>query len=69
MRTRPSELADLTAMQRPETFILPVSAARNKAREILDQFPQGGYMTVIENWRQLPDGYIEFAMRQLPIAD
>jgi hypothetical protein len=38
-------------------------------REILDQFPQGNYMAVVENWRQLPDGRIEFTMRHLPTAD
>jgi hypothetical protein len=26
-------------------------------------------MTVVENWRQLPDGQIEFTMRHLPTAD
>lgn len=46
-----------------ETFTLPVDAARLKAHEILKQFPQGGYMTVVEHWRQLSDGQIEFAMR------
>ena len=31
-----------------ETFRLPVEAARVKAREILSQFPQGGYLTIVE---------------------
>jgi hypothetical protein len=26
-------------------------------------------MTVVENWRQLADGQIEFTMRHLPAAD
>jgi hypothetical protein len=43
--------------------------ARRRARSILDQFPQGGYMTVVENWHQLPDGQIEFTMRRLATAD
>jgi hypothetical protein len=47
-------------------FTLSIEAARLKAREILDQFPQAGYATVVENWRQLPDGQIEFTMRHLP---
>jgi hypothetical protein len=51
-----------------ETFTLPVPAARVKARQILDQFPQGGYMTIVEHWRQLPDGQIEFMMRRLRTA-
>jgi len=52
-----------------ETFTLPLDEARAKARQILDAYPAGGYMTVVENWRQLADGQIEFTMRQLPTAD
>jgi hypothetical protein len=52
-----------------ETFTLPLHAARLKAREILNGCPVGGYMTIVENWRQLPDGQIEFTMRRLPTAD
>jgi hypothetical protein len=52
-----------------ETFTLPLHVARLKARQILDEYPAGGYMAVVENWRQLPDGQIEFTMRRLPTAD
>ena len=52
-----------------ETFTLPLHVARLKARQILDKYPAGGYMTVVENWRQLPDGQIEFTMRRLPTGD
>ena len=52
-----------------EKFTLTVEEARAKAREILKEYPAGGYMTVVENWRQLPDGQIEFTMRRLPTAD
>jgi len=52
-----------------ETFTLPLHVARLKARQILDEYPAGGYMTVVENWSQLPDGQIEFTMRRLPTAD
>jgi hypothetical protein len=52
-----------------ETFRLPLQAARLKARQILDAYPAGGYMTIVEKWRQLPDGQIEFTMRRLPTAD
>jgi hypothetical protein len=52
-----------------ETNTLPLNAARLKARQILDEYPAGGYMTIVENWRQLPDGQIEFTMRRLPTAD
>ena len=70
MLVRPRDLADrMSGLQQPETFTLPIDAARLKAREILDQFPQAGYMAVVENWRQLPDGQIEFTKRHLPAAD
>jgi hypothetical protein len=59
----------MSGMQPPETYTLPIEAARLKAREILDRFPRRGYMPVVENWRQLPDGQIEFTMRHLPLAD
>jgi hypothetical protein len=73
MANRPSDLATRmrTWDEEPadgfirETLRLPVEAARIKAREIIRQFPQGGYMTVVEQWRQLPDGQIEFTMRRL----
>jgi hypothetical protein len=76
MDNRPRDLADrITSRRKPDeallrvTFTLPVEVARTKAREILNQLPQGGYMTVIEQWRQLPDGQIEFTMRRLRAAD
>jgi hypothetical protein len=70
MLVRPEDLADrMSGMQQPEIFTLPVDAARLKAREVIDQFPRTGYTAVVENWRQLPDGQIEFTMRRLPTAD
>jgi hypothetical protein len=70
---RSRELRDLRRLDPDgflrETFTLPVDDARAKAREILSQFPAGGYMTIVEKWRQLPDGRIEFTMRRLPTAD
>ena len=70
MLVRPREIADrMSVTRQPKTFTLPIEAARLKAREILDRYPQAGYMAVVENWRQLPDGQIEFTMRHLPAAD
>ena len=70
MLVRPHDLADrMSGTQRPTIFRLPIEAARLKAREILGEFPQAGYAAVVENWRQLPDGQIEFMMRHLPTAD
>jgi hypothetical protein len=70
MLVRPRELADRTSgIQPPEIFTLPIDAARLKAREILNKSPQAGYLPVVENWRRLPDGQIEFTMRHLRTAD
>jgi hypothetical protein len=76
--TRPRDLADRLRSRlarKPgggivrQTSTLPVDEARAKAREILDANPAGGFMTIVENWRQLPDGRIEFTMRRLPTGD
>ncbi len=70
MFARPRNLADRMSGRLPrEILTLPVDAARLKAREILYQFPQGGYLPIVENWRQLPDGQIAFTIRHLPVAD
>ena len=42
-----------------EIFKLPVEAARAKAREIISQAPKSGQLTIVDRWRQLPDGRIE----------
>jgi hypothetical protein len=52
-----------------ETFTLPRSAARAKARDFLTRYPKAGYMSAVESWRELPDDRIEFTMRRLPSAD
>lgn len=54
---------------RRETFTLPRSEARDKAREWFTKFPKAAYMTEIEFWRELDDGRIEFTIRRLPSAD
>jgi hypothetical protein len=74
MANRPSDLADRMKGSRGssdphQTFTLPLADARLKAREILDQSAQGGYWAIVENWRQLPDGQIEFTMRRVIAAD
>jgi hypothetical protein len=40
-----------------------------RARDAQNQAPQGGHMTVVEQWRQLPDGQIEFIKRRLRAGD
>jgi len=76
MAYRPRNLADRISKRREpddgfsrKTFTLPVEAARLKAREILKQFPQGGYLTIVDHWQQLPDGEIEFTIRRLRTGD
>jgi hypothetical protein len=59
----------MSGIRQREVFTLPIDAARLKAREIIDQSAQSGYLPIIENWRQLSDGKIEFTMRRLPTAD
>lgn len=54
---------------RRETFRLPRTEARAKAREWFDRYPKAAYMTEIEFWRVCEDGDIEFTMRRLPTAD
>ena len=53
----------------PQTFTLPLEAARLKVRDVIDGISQRGYQEVVERWRQLPNGLIEFTVRHLPIAD
>lgn len=53
----------------PETFRLPVDAARRKAREVIDQSTPNGLTSIVENWRPLPDGQIEFSVRQVRATD
>jgi hypothetical protein len=70
MPVRPHDLAArMSGAQLPQIFKLPIDAARRKAREIIDQAPQGNYTPIVENWRQLPNGQIEFTMRHLPTTD
>jgi hypothetical protein len=67
---RARDLADqILNGHRLEMLTLPIDAAHCKAREIIGQSPQGGFLAVIEKWRQLSDGRIEFAIRHLPTSD
>jgi hypothetical protein len=70
MLVRPRDLADqMSRTHQIEIFTLYVDAARCKAREIIGQSPRSGLLPVIEKWRQLPDGQVEFAIRHFPTAD
>jgi hypothetical protein len=52
-----------------ETYALPREEARARARAILQRYPKAAYMTSVESWRDLGDGWIEFTMKRLPSAD
>lgn len=69
MSTRPRDLADRMVSTDRLVFTLPLDAARSKAREIIGQSSQNGLLSVIEGWRQLPDGRIEFEIRRFPASD
>ena len=70
MLVRPRDLAvRISDAQQLTTFRLPVDAARRKAREVIDQIPQNGVASIVENWKQLPDGRIEFVIRHFSTAD
>jgi hypothetical protein len=80
MASRPRDLANRMADRRSvrrkpddgylrETFTLPREQARRRARDFLDRYPKEGYMSVVESWRELPGGEIEFTMRRLRSAD
>jgi hypothetical protein len=63
MDARPRDLVLRMAQADEQLITLPLHAARRKAREIIKQSANNGRLAVIENWRQLADGQIEFAVR------
>ncbi len=76
MADRPRDLAERMARRRKigdgylrETFTLPRAAARARAEAFFARYPKAGYMSMVETWRELPGGDIEFTMRRLPSAD
>jgi hypothetical protein len=52
-----------------ETITLPMHEARSRARQLLGERPAASYVKIVENWRQLLDGQIQFTIRRLPAAD
>ena len=70
MLVRSHDLEDrISDTRQSEIFTLPIEAARCKAREIIYQSPQSGFIPIIENWRQRPDGQIEFICRRATETD
>jgi hypothetical protein len=52
-----------------ETFTLPLEAARLEVRATIGDISQRGYRKIVERWRQLSDGQIEFTLRRLPVTE
>jgi hypothetical protein len=52
-----------------ETFTLPLEAARLEVRAIIGDISRRGYQKIVERWRQLPDGQIEFTLRRMPLTE
>jgi len=77
MSLRPRDLADRLKHQKHnlsdgfvrETFSLPRQEARARAKAFLTSYPKAAYMSEVEDWRELPGGWIEFTMRRLRTAD
>ena len=59
----------MTALKRRVRVRVHREQARAKARDFFARYPKAGYMSVVESWRELPGGDIEFTMRRLPSAD
>ncbi len=68
-RSRSRPAGESSGAFRRETFRLPRTEARAKAREWFDLYPKAAYMTEIEFWRVCEDDEIEFTIRRLPSAD
>lgn len=47
-----------------ESFRLPRSEARKRAKQLFSEFPSATYMTEIETWRE-SEGIVEFQMKRL----
>ncbi len=69
IRSRRALDAHKTRAFKRETFRLPRTEARAKAREMLTRYPAAAYDTVIESWAVREGDVIEFTIRRLPTAD
>lgn len=53
----------------PRVIVLPISEARTKAREIINQVSNNHFIPIVENWRQLSNGQIEFTVRTIRTSE
>jgi hypothetical protein len=61
----PSGREDVERSQVTQIFKGPVGEARAEARRIIDEVQSGRYVRIVEGWKQLPDGQIQFTIRSL----
>jgi hypothetical protein len=66
---RKATLGRSDELWRRETFRLPRTLAREKARSLFAMFPKAAYMTEIEWWREWENDEIEFTIRRRHSAD
>ena len=70
MPARPRDVADrVSSSKSPEVFVLPLDEARTKARDIISGASKAQFVPVVENWRQLSDGRIQFSVRALRFSE
>jgi hypothetical protein len=70
MPARPRDVADrVSSSKSPEVFVLPLDEARTKARDIISGASEAQFVPVVENWRQLSDGRIQFSVRALRFSE
>jgi hypothetical protein len=70
MPPQPRHLADrMSSSTNPRVIVLPINEARTKAREIINQASHDQLIPVVENWRQLANGKIEFTVRTFRTSD
>lgn len=69
MPTRP-DLADrISSTKSPEIFNLSLDEARTKASDIVSRGSDARFAPVVENWRQLSDGRIQFSVRTIRFSE
>jgi hypothetical protein len=49
-----------------EIFLGSVETARARARQVINEVPPPGCIRIVEGWRQLADGQVQFTIRRLP---
>jgi hypothetical protein len=70
MPAKPRNVADrISSAKSPEVFVLSLEEARTKARDIISGASDSRFVPIVENWRQLSDGRIQFSVRALRFSE